>query len=324
MLLNKALSDPMEVINALKWVRQEVGNRFLEFKAKSVHKLSEYNALEGVKKMPRIVLAIDEASELMTNKTIGKEVEATLSSLARIARAAGVHLIFATQNPVKQVITSEIQNNLPVKIACAVGDRVHSQVIFKADGAEKLLGYGDMYVKRGMEMVRVQCSLIGTSEVEAAIDYIKEHNNYDFDFAEIKKIINGDYDPEKQKAEEERNAVDTGPQVVGSGLGPIEEDSDDADNPEIPIEWQALKYIIETDYVSISFLQRKLKKGYNAVANIVESLANEGYISAVPQGSKEKREILISKEDFYKEWDAKFGKLDFESEIIKDQDESGD
>ena len=297
MLLREPLSDPDQIVNALKWIRQEVIDRFTLFKQLHFRNLSEYNKQEGAEKLPRIVIIIDEASELMENANVRKVLESTLSSLARISRAAGVHLIFATQNPVKTVITNEIQNNLNTKIAFAVGDYNHSQVIFKAKGAECLLGRGDMYIKRGQEMTRAQCAYVDTPEIEAAVNYIKENNEYSFDDEAIAKILKGN-------ANEADNKQQSGTYVNNNGGSP-EDEEDNANCPDL--NWQALKICVDTNYVSCSYLQRKLKRGYNTIANVLEELAAEGYISSVPQGSKEKREILISKEDFEAEWQARFG-----------------
>ena len=313
MLLRNPLSQIPEICNALKWIREEVASRFRMFKSMHIRNLTEYNAREGVKKLPRIVIIIDEASELMTDKTARNTLESTLNSLARIARAAGVHLLFATQNPVKEVITSEIQNNLPTKIAFAVGDYVHSMVIFKAKGAECLLGRGDMYIKKGTEMQRAQCAYISTEELEEAVKYIKENNRYTFNDEEIMRILNGTAinSGEEKKAEPVASAR---PYGYAQPSAPVDADDegageeDDENGPDI--NWVALKYCVDSNYVSCSYLQRKLKRGYNTVANILEELAAEGYISSVPQGSKDKREVLISKEDFYAEWEKRFGPID--------------
>ncbi len=300
MLLKEPLSSIPAIINALKWVKDEVVKRFSMFKELHVRNLAEYNKLEGVEKLPRIVIIIDEASELMSDNTARKAVESTLSSLARIARAAGAHLIFATQNPVKTVITNEIQNNLNTKIAFAVGDYNHSMVIFKAKGAENLIGKGDMYIKRGTDMRRAQCAFVDTEEIEEAVEYIKANNDVDFDEDMIDKILNGNANEQKNPS-----PANTSVAVANSNNESSDDGEDDPNAPDI--NWRALKICVDENYVSGSFLQRKLRKGYNTIANILEELAADGYITSVPQGSKEKREILISKEEFYREWEQRFG-----------------
>lgn len=316
MLLKEPLSSIPEIVNALKWIREEVVGRFNLFKTLHIRNLSEYNSREGVEKLPRIVIIIDEASELMSDPNARKTLESTLNSLARIARAAGIHLIFATQNPVKTVITNEIQNNLNTKIAFAVGDYVHSQVIFKAKGAECLLGRGDMYIKRGQDMRRAQCALVTTEEIEEAAKFIRENNEYSFNEEEIQKILNG----AAGASEELKNASSSNSSAPARNPSPAQNGAESAqsdDNANEPdLNWQALKYCVDANYVSCSYLQRKLKRGYNTVANILEELAAEGYLSSVPQGSKEKREILISKDDFYREWAARYGS-DEDAELEK-------
>lgn len=312
MLLRNPLSDPDEIVNALQWTRQEVVDRFNLFKKLHFRNLSEYNKQENVEKLPRIVVIIDEASELMENPNVRKTLESTLSSLARISRAAGVHLIFATQNPVKTVITNEIQNNLNTKIAFAVGDYNHSQVIFKAKGAECLLGKGDMYIKRGQEMTRAQCAFVDTPEIEEAVNYIKENNEYSFDEESIEKILKG-----TAKQNEQKNSDNV---QSNGGTNSNSTDGASPDDPNCPdLMWQALKICVDTNYVSGSYLQRKLKRGYNTIANVLDQLAAEGYITAVPQGSKEKRELLITKEEFESEWRSRFGDkvLDEDEEFEK-------
>ena len=309
MLLKEPLLTIPEIVNVLKWIREEVVARFALFKSLRLRSLNEYNSREGVEKLPRIVIIIDEASELMSDANAKKTLESTLNSLARIARAAGVHLIFATQNPIKSVITSEIQNNLPVKIAFAVTDYVHSMVIFKQKGAECLLGRGDMYIKKTQDLVRAQCAYISTPEIESMVNYVKEFNEYAFNEEEIQEILNGNA---TSQAEEKKPVAPAGARAAAQtrDAAPAQAQGNDAEEVvenETDLMWKALKIIVDSQYVSCSYLQRKLRKGYNTVMNILEKLQDEHYISAVPQGSKDKRNILISKEDFYAEWEARYG-----------------
>lgn len=315
MLFKEPLSDMHQIVNALKWIRQETENRFTLFKSLHVRNLTEYNKLDGVHRLPRIVIIIDEASELMTKQEVRKTVENTLSSLARVARAAGVHLLFATQNPVKEVITNEIQNNLNTKIAFAVGDFNHSMVIFKAKGAECLLGNGDMYIKRGQKMQRGQCAFISTEETEAIVDYILENNEVSFDEEMIARILNGSYtedgdtsefgatERETKETERERRLMpseDRRPQNP-SGLSDAEVSA-----------WQALKICYDSKNVSCSYLQRRMSKGYNAVANILEYWEKEGFVSK--QGADKRRFLLRPAEEFYALYREKFGDEGMEGE----------
>lgn len=324
MLFKEPLFELHEIVNALKWIRQETDNRFNLFKSLHVRKLSEYNKLPDVQPLPRIVIVIDEASELMTKNEVRKTVEGTLSSLARVARAAGVHLLFATQNPVKEVITNEIQNNLNTKIAFAVGDFNHSMVIFKAKGAESLLGNGDMYIKRGQMMQRGQCAYISTEETEAIVNFIKENNETNFDDQMIGRILNGSFLSESESSDflsdkEVKEADRGGKHVVedkkkGSG-------SSGLSDAEVT-NWQALKICYDKKNISCSYLQRRMNKGYNAMANILEYWEGEGFIS--PQGPDKRRTFLRSADEFYQLYYEKFGNDELDDIASSADDVSSD
>lgn len=285
MLFKEPLNEIPEVINALKWLREETFRRFNLFKDMRVRNLNEYNAkMEKDAKMPRIVIIIDEASELMSDPTGRKTVESTLSSLARVARAAGVHMIFATQNPVKEVITNEIQNNLNTKIAFAVGDYVHSMVIFKAPGAEKLLGKGDMIIKKGSDMQRAQCAFISTEEIEKMVGFIKQNNDVDFDEDMIERILHGS-----------KEEVPLTPADIKTSSLTEKKNFDDDENFQALVK-ESLRIFVETDRVSGTYIQRRFSKGYNTIANVMDYLEEKGYIS--PQVNN-KRKLLMTKEEFY-------------------------
>ena len=287
MLVEKPLFDINEIINTLKWLEKESERRYTAFEKLHVKKLSEYNdKVEKENRLPRIVVIIDEASELMTNPHARKPVEASLSSLARVARAAGIHLVFATQNPVKEVITNEIQNNLNTKIAFQVGDYNHSMVIFKAKGAENLLGKGDMIIRKGgKSMVRAQCAYISGEEIDMLVDTIKNENDVDFDYDAIERILHGS-----------REEIKTNTYSDGSSIG-IENDKNDKVNDkweETLIEALALCY--KHNKASGSLVQRKLNKGSNTTTNIMETLEERGWVSEVVNN---KRKFLKTKEEFY-------------------------
>lgn len=286
MLVEKPLNDVNEILNALRWLREETERRYIAFRGVHARKLSEYNKIVDEKlKLPRVVVIIDEASELMTNPAVRKPIEASLSSLARVARAAGVHLIFATQNPVKEVITNEIQNNLNTKIAFAVGDYNHSMVIFKAKGAESLLGNGDMYIKRGKDMVRGQCAYISSEEVDEIVRDIKKNNTVEFDYDAIERILRG-------SKEELAAAGNTGSLA---NLYAPEPAAPAGDEKEELIK-DTLRICVESGRASCSLVQRKLQKGYNTIANVMDYLETKGWVS---EQVNNKRTLLISKEEFY-------------------------
>lgn len=280
LLVKEPLVEIPEIVTALKWIREETSQRFNKFRDMRVVNINAYNAYakqNGLEIIPKIVIVIDEASELMTKAK--KEVEETLSSLARIGRAAGVHLIFATQSPTKDVITSEIQNNLNTKIAFAVSDYVHSQVIFKSNGAEKLLGKGDMFLKgSGGDLTRIQCSYVSPEEIQEIAAFILKNNEVNFD----EKIHDAIY-----KKEEPAPLFEIG----------AEPRSVRADDSFMDSVREALKIGLTTKRISTSMLQRKMEKGYNGAAKIIDYLEEEGYISS-PDNVSKKREVLITLEEF--------------------------
>ena len=261
--------------------REETEQRFNLFKDMRVVNINAYNNYaknNGMQTIHKIVIVIDEASELMTRAK--KEVEDTLSSLARIGRAAGVHLIFATQSPTKDVITSEIQNNLNTKIAFAVSDYVHSQVIFKTAGAEKLLGKGDMFLKgSGGELTRIQCSYVDPEEIQNVVKYIIDNNEAYFDQA-ISDAIFKKAEQQQQQAASASETKAWAPRTTLYGQ-----------------RKEALKIGIRTKRISTSMLQRKLEKGYNSAAKIMDYLEENNFIGPPDSGNK-KREVLISVEEF--------------------------
>lgn len=286
MLFNNPLFDVTQIANVLKWAREETMRRFAIFKKSNCRNIKEYNLnMPKEDKVPRIVIIIDEASELMTDPKSGKSMDASLCSLARMSRAAGIHLIFATQNPIKEVITNEIQNNLNTKIAFKVGDYNHSMVIFKAKGAETLLGNGDMYIKKGTEMQRAQCAYIHINEIEAMVDYIKKHNPVEFDYLAIDRILHG---------EKEEGIVEEIKNTTTGGVF-VKKDLDNDENFQILLR-EGLRIFLETNKVSTSLLQREMNKGFNSIAKLVDYMEKKGYISAPYNGNK--RNITISKTQF--------------------------
>lgn len=283
LLVPEPLNDLKEIVRALRWVETETKNRFAHFKAikkLSISAYNEYAMQNGLKPKCKIVVVIDEASELMSKAK--KETEEILSSIARIGRAAGVHLIFATQSPVREVITSEIQNNLNTKIAFAVSDYVHSMVILKTKGAEQLIGRGDMYIKGdGSKIKRVQCSFISGDERERVIDFIINNNDSDFD----EDIYNAIY-----KVEE-----------------PLPSDEDVSEIKRMPAGEKApskeeIKHALIIGFrsagLSTSLLQRKMGKGFAGAARIIDYLTDEGYIEQGEPNTSKRRRLLISVDDF--------------------------
>ncbi len=278
LILPKAITDVDKAVNALKWVAEEMDRRYMQLSVNQVKKIEEYNELpeivEGKKaKMPYIVVVVDEVADLMSQNK--KEVENYVARIAAKARAAGIHLVLATQRPSVDVITGTIKNNLPSRIAFAVTSQVDSRTILDRVGAENLLGRGDLlYINSTMsEPMRYQGCFVSNKEVKAVCDFIRENNKCDYDES-IAAEIN------KSKS---------------AGGGDCAYDNDYELDPYFK---HALKLVIEAGGASTSLLQRKFRWGYQRSARVIDQMEEKGYIGAV-DGSKP-RVVYLSLEDYYK------------------------
>lgn len=272
-LLIPVVTDPKKASNALNWAITEMTNRYNKFAEKGVRNIDSYNELYNKKqideKIPYIVIIIDELADLMM--VCHNEVEDAIARLAQMARAAGMHLIIATQRPSVDVITGVIKANIPSRISFSVSSSIDSRTILDQSGAEKLLGRGDMlfYPMGYLKPQRVQGAFISEAEVEEFVGKIKEKYKSKTEYSEeIMEHIN--------------NA-----NIKSEGM---------FDNGDELIE-EAIKIIFEYNNTSTSLIQRKLKIGYNRAASIVEELENRGIIGY--RGSSNKREILVDKEDIF-------------------------
>ena len=282
-LLVPVVADPRKAAGALSWAVAEMDKRYALFAEKGVRNLQGYNnyALsEGIPKMPQIVIIIDELSDLMM--AASNEVEDSICRLAQKARAAGMHLIVATQRPSVDVITGLIKANIPSRIAFAVKSQIDSRTIIDTQGAEKLLGNGDMlYCPVGLSKpVRVQGSYVSDDEIERVIDFVTSQGEVKYDDAVMQEIELKAAQDGKKKA----SAVDT--DNVGSG--------GDYDDEMFP---KAVEVVVEAGMASTTLLQRKLKLGYARAARIVDELSEKGIIGPF-EGSKP-RKVLITKEQWY-------------------------
>ena len=275
-LLIPVVTDPKKAAGALAWAVQEMENRYASFAEKGVRDLKGYNEAlqkdgeEG--KLPQIVIIIDELADLMM--VAAKEVEDSICRLAQKARAAGMHLIIATQRPSVDVITGIIKANIPSRIAFAVSSQIDSRTILDMAGAEKLLGKGDMlfYPIGASKPVRVQGAFVSDSEVEKIVDFIKSstgETKYNDDI--IEQIENAN------KSDRE-----------------IEEDKEDDDCDEYLME--AIDMVVEIGQASASFIQRRFKVGYARAGRIIDQMEARGIISEY-EGSKP-RKVLITKEQW--------------------------
>lgn len=273
MVIPKVLTDPTKAVNALQWAVDEMERRFRLISQERVRNIDEYNKTEKVlsrkvKKMPYIVIIFDEFADFMA--VAKNEIEDKIRRLAGKARAAGIHLILATQRPSTDVVTGTLKANLPARIAFKVASRVDSEVIMGATGAEKLLGYGDMlYKPADSSPIRLQGCFIDTPETKDIVNFVIENNEETFD-------------------EEANNAINS-PGKSSHGAN-----DDNGMDPLLP---QALKICIDNGVASTTMVQRKLSIGYPRAARIVDQMEERGYISSA-EGAKQ-RSVYITIEEFY-------------------------
>lgn len=272
-LLIPVVTDPKKAAGALNWAVTEMMRRYELFKETGVRKLESYNKLmesTGGEKVPQLVIIIDELADLMM--VAAKEVEDYICRLAQLARAAGIHLIIATQRPSVDVITGLIKANIPSRIAFAVSSQVDSRTILDKGGAEKLLGMGDMlyYPTGARAETRVQGAFVSDEEIERITEFIKQNMgdvHYSEDLAEqIERCATGE-----------------------NGVTPDTEDDGDDFLPD------AIKLAIELGKISTSMVQRRLGVGYSRAGRIIDQMEARGIISGA-NGSKP-RDVLISHAD---------------------------
>lgn len=283
-LLIPVVTDPKKAAGALNWAVAEMTHRYKLFADYNVRNLAGYNEkiknIEHIEddtkpqKLPQIVIVVDELADLMM--VAPGEVEDAICRLAQLARAAGIHLIIATQRPSVNVITGLIKANMPSRIAFAVSSGVDSRTILDMNGAEKLLGKGDMlfYPYGYPKPVRVQGAFVSDEEVSAVVEFLKENNSGNGYNAAVEDHINT-----AQTAEQESNSN-------GSGDGP-ERDA---------LFAEAGKFIIEKDKASIGMLQRWFKVGFNRAARIMDQLSEAGVVGE--EAGTKPREILMTMEEF--------------------------
>ena len=277
-LLVPVVTDPRKAAGALGWAVMEMEKRYKMFADRGVRDLEGYNNLVDtledepeVEKLPHIVIIIDELADLMM--TAPNEVEDSINRIAAKARAAGMHLLIATQRPSVDVVTGVIKANIPSRIAFAVSSQVDSRTILDSAGAEKLLGRGDMLFSPigSNKPNRVQGCFVSDAEVEAVVKYIKGDHTADYD--------------DNIMVEIERQAAIDKKQKTG-----LEEDGPDSDS----MLEEAIKVVVENGMASTSLLQRKLKLGYARAARIVDEMESRGVVGPY-EGSKP-RKVLITKE----------------------------
>ena len=298
-LLSPVVTEPSKAVTALKWAVREMENRYRNMAKLNVRNIAGYNQrvaaarAEGevltrrvqtgfdaetgkpvfeeeildLAPLPFIVVVIDEVADLML--VAGKEIEAAVQRLAQMARAAGIHVIMATQRPSVDVITGTIKANFPTRISFQVTSRIDSRTILGEQGAEQLLGRGDMlFMEGGGRVMRVHGPFVSDDEVQAVADFLRKQGEPDYN--------------EKVVAEEEDEGVGTGGgtgDLLGGGASLYD---------------QAVQLVVREQKASTSFVQRHLKIGYNRAATIIEEMESNGIISAANHVGK--REVLVTDE----------------------------
>lgn len=269
-LLTPVITEPKKTIKALEFCLYEMDRRYKLLNALAVRNITAYNKkIIDLKlareRLPYIVVVIDEFADLMT--TVGKELETLLARLAAMARAVGIHLVLATQRPSANVITGIIKSNIPTRIAFMVASQIDSRIIIDETGAEKLLGKGDMLFAPGWDpnSVRIQGAFLSDEEVERIVGYAKTQGE-------------PDYLDEAFFEDEDNDSSDDD-----------DDDSVDDSSDEALME-KALKIVVDRQSASASYLQRRLKIGYNRAARLVEQMEDDGIVGPA-RGSKP-RELL--------------------------------
>lgn len=280
LLIKSIINDTEQAIRAFKWAKIEMDRRYKLLSKYCVRNIQEFNNSNYVKdgieeKLPRIVIIVDELCELMLSVN-RKDLEEKIMSMAQKARAAGLHLILATQRPSVDVITGTIKANLPSRIAFAVSSFNDSRTILDQGGAESLLGRGDMlYAPADMpQPKRVQGAFITTDEVTSVVEYVKSHNQVDYDDSVEELIMT--------------------PEAPPSESGAADGEEDDEFDPLIK---DVCRRVIETGQASTSMIQRRFSVGYARASRIIDQMETRKFIGPL-EGSNKPREVYITAEQF--------------------------
>ena len=294
-LLIPVVTEPKKAASALRWAVNEMMKRYKLFSEVGARELERYNSLqkEASSKLPKLVVIIDELADLMM--VAPDEVEDSICRIAQLGRAAGIHLIVATQRPSADIITGLIKANIPSRCAFAVSSGIDSRIILDAMGAEKLLGRGDMlfHPTGASKATRVQCAFISDEEVERVMDYFsKQEQTPSFD----------------EKFVTEVTAESSGGSAGQFGEGKQEDEL-------LP---EALKVVLENNSASISMIQRRLRVGYARAARLIDIMEQHGYVSGF-EGSKPRR-VLIKQSEFNQLYGGEAGTEAENPEEFPDED----
>ncbi len=301
-LLIPVVTDPKKAAGALQWAVTEMMRRYKAMSDAGVRDLESYNSIVesqeiDAKKLPQVVVIIDELADLML--VAAKEVEESICRIAQMGRAAGIHLVIATQRPSADVITGLMKANIPSRIAFAVASAMESRIILDTQGAEKLVGKGDMlYAPIGNgKPKRVQGCFVTDSEVESVAAFVKSNSVTDYDQKVMDEI-------EKKAAQKSNDAAP-------------ESNAEELDGDEmLPA---AVDVILETGQASVSMLQRRLKLGYARAARIVDEMEEKGIVG--PFVGSKPRAILITKEQWNTMKGGQTAQMDFDGYLQDDEDD---
>ena len=282
-LLIPVVTDPKKAAGSLQWAVTEMLRRYKLMSDVGVRDLESFNSIvtqeEDGQKLPQVVIIIDELADLML--VAAKEVEDSICRIAQMGRAAGMHLIIATQRPSADVITGLMKANIPSRIAFSVASAMESRIILDTQGAEKLVGKGDMlYAPIGIgKPLRVQGCFVTDAEVEAVASFVKDNYSADYNQQVLEEI--------------EKKAQQTGKSGKSAAANPEPSEEELEGDEMLPA---AVEVILETGQASVSMLQRRLKLGYARAARIVDEMEEKGIVGPF-QGSKP-RAILVTKEQW--------------------------
>lgn len=273
-LLIPVVTDPKKASGALRWAVNEMTARYKKFSEIGARELSRYNALQSdpEKRMPKIVVIIDELADLMM--VAPDEVEDSICRIAQLGRASGIHLIVATQRPSADVITGLIKTNIPSRCAFAVSSAIDSRIILDTSGAEKLLGRGDMlfHPNGANKPTRIQCAFVSDEEVDRVVDYFRVQ--------------------ERQPVFDQQVLSDLDNAAKGGATGGVFGEGKQEDE----LLGEAVRIVLESGQASISMIQRRLRVGYARAARLIDIMEQHKYVSGF-DGSKA-RKVLIKRSEF--------------------------
>lgn len=285
LMLPDVVSDHDKALNSIKWAVQEMEKRYVLLQTTECQNIEQYNKLPEVTsgketKMPYLIIVVDELAELMGG-ALKKDFEAGIQRITQLGRAAGIHMVVATQRPSVDVVTGTIKNNMPTRVAFSLASFADSKTVLDEGGAENLLGQGDMlFAPQDMNnKVRLQAAFCSNDEIRAALKYVKENNEAHYDEEIIKEI----YAEKKEEPTEGTDALGNG------GASPADNSMDDLMKPVV-------KYARSIGKISSSMLQRKFRIGFNRAARIVFELEELGFVG--PQVGAKPRDFIMSDEQF--------------------------